>query len=92
MDRAATDGGAMTDARREAVKAWMYSPCGHGNRRNQSECPDCLLAFAAERVREENEACAENAAMTLRLQGDPSAWKWGPVVADMIRARREGWG
>lgn len=73
----------MTAPARAAVDAWMREECPHSisiPRTRKRDCPDCLLAYAAAQVKEENWACEQIVLGYLGTRG----------LADLIRARREG--
>jgi hypothetical protein len=80
----------MTDPTRAAVEAWMVEYCPHAEARTvtpcvfKSECPDCLVAFAAAQRAEENEACEQIA------RAHSCADETCAFLASTIRARREG--
>lgn len=76
---------------RARVEAWMWEDCPHTLAlkifpRPKQNCPDCLLAFAAARVREERETWLEYVGFLFERARAPEAfaslhgWKHPPEI------------
>jgi hypothetical protein len=94
------DGPAMTDERAR-VQAWMAEKCPHLAHLasddskyfyEKHECPDCLLAYGAERARGTIRDLLDEVAVEFDDErvGYVSVQITRGVWNDMIRARREG--